>query len=178
MYKICKTPKSEARQIEFQETLLKMLKKQKLKDITIVSLCQEVGISRKTFYQYFDTIEDVLYVILDTEIRNGFLRLELNPEIGDFFSFWQERKWLLDILAKNGMSQMLVDRAYSTANFGKEEEMYTIRNMKNAGWISAIITVLVLWHHGGMRQTPEEMQELVYTMFHVNKDILTKNREK
>ena len=73
---------------------------------------------------------------------------------------------------------MLVDRAYSTANFGKEEEMYTIRNMKNAGWISAIITVLVLWHHGGMRQTPEEMQELVYTMFHVNKDILTKNREK
>ena len=29
MYKICKTPKSEARQMEFQETLLKMLKKQK-----------------------------------------------------------------------------------------------------------------------------------------------------
>ena len=178
MYKICKTQKSEARQIEFQETLLKMLKKQKLKDITIVSLCQEVGISRKTFYQYFDTIEDVLYVVLDTEIRNGFLRLELNPEIGDFFCFWQEKKWLLDILEKNEMSQILVDRAYSISNFGKEEEMYTIRNMKNAGWISAIITVLVLWHHGGMRQTPEEMQELVYTMFHVNKDILTKNREK
>ena len=143
MYKICKTPKSEARQVEFQETLLRMLKKQKLKDITIVSLCQEMGISRKTFYQYFDTIEDVLYVVLDTEIRNGFLRLELNPEIGDFFGFWKEKKWLLDILEKNEMSQILVDRAYSISNFGKEEEVYTIQNMKNAGWLTAIITVLV-----------------------------------
>ena len=178
MYKICKTPKSEARQVEFQETLLRMLKKQKLKDITIVSLCQEMGISRKTFYQYFDTIEDVLYVVLDTEVRNGFLRLELNPQIEDFFAFWQKKKWLLDILAKNGMSQILVDRAYNMANFGKEEEMYTIRNMRNAGCISAIITVLVLWHHGGMKQTPEEMKDLVYTMFNINKDILTKNEEK
>lgn len=175
MYKICKTPKSEARQVEFQETLLQMLKKQKLKDITIVSLCQEMDISRKTFYQYFDTIEDVLYVILDTEIRNGFLCLELNPEIGEFFLFWQKKKPLLDILAKNGMSQMLVDRAYNMANLRNEEEMYTIRNMKNAGWLSAIITVLILWHHGGMKQTPEEMQDLIYDMFHVNKDILTKN---
>ncbi len=178
MYKICKTPKSEARQLEFQDMLLKMLKKQKLKDITIVALCQEMGISRKTFYQYFDTIEDVLYVILDTEIRNGFLRLELNPEIGGFFTFWLERKWLLDILAKNGMSQVLVDRAYTISFSNNEEEMFTLRNMKSAGWISAIITVLVMWHHGGMKQTPEEMQELIYSMFHVNKDILTKNREK
>ena len=38
MYKICKTPKSEARQKEFEDTLLRMLKKQKMKEITIVSL--------------------------------------------------------------------------------------------------------------------------------------------
>lgn len=69
MYKICKTPRAEARQMEFQDTLIKM---QKMKDITIVSLCKEMGISRKTFYQYFDTLEDVLYVILDKELRSGF----------------------------------------------------------------------------------------------------------
>jgi hypothetical protein len=39
--------------------------------------------------------------------------------------------------------------------------------MKRAGWISAIITVLVLWHHGGMTQSPEEMQKLIYDMFHI-----------
>lgn len=167
MYKICKTSKSEARQNEFQEMLLKMLKKQKMKDITIVSLCQEMNISRKTFYQYFDTIDDVLFVILDKEIRSGFLLLEFSPEIRKFFSFWKERKWLLDILEKNGMSQILVDRAYTMMILKNEQELFDTKNMKNAGWISAMTTVLILWHHGGMKQSEEEMEQMIKEMFHV-----------
>lgn len=170
MYKICKTPKSEARQVEFQETLIRLLKKQKLKDITIVSLCQEMNISRKTFYQYFDTIEDVLYAMVDRELRGGFLCLEITPEIDKFFIFWKKQKWLLDILQKNELSQVLVDRAYFISNFTNKEEQFTTQNMKSAGWISAIITVLILWHHGGMQQSPEEMQQLLYEMFHVYRE--------
>ena len=166
MYKICKTPKSEARQMEFQDTLIKLLEKQMLSDITIVSLCQEMKISRKTFYQYFDTIEDVLYATVDRELRNGFLCLEVTPEIDEFFVFWKKQKWLLDVLYKNGLSQVLVDRAYYISNFA-EEGQFTVDNMKKASWISAIITVLVLWHHGGMQQTPEEMKQLLYGVFHV-----------
>ena len=166
MYKICKTPKSEARQKEFQDTLLRMLKKQKMKDITIVSLCQEMGISRKTFYQYFDTIEDVLYIMIDKEIRDAFLLLEYNPEVADFFEFWVKNKWLLDLLEKNGMSNLLVERAYNFSNLDRVEN-YSLQTMKYAGWISSIITVLILWHHGGMRQSTEEMQKLIYDLFHV-----------
>ena len=167
MYKICKTTKSEMRQNEFQETLLRMLKKQKMKDITIVSLCQEMGISRKTFYQYFDTIEDVLYVIVDRELRNGFLLLELDPEIEGFFDFWKKDKWLLDLLEKNEMSQLLVERSYSNAfSNGKVESDVLL--MKQAGWISAIITVLIMWHHGGMTQSTAEMQDLIFSMFHID----------
>ena len=164
MYKICKTQKSEARQNEFQETLLRMLKKQKMKDVTIVALCQEMGISRKTFYQYFDTIEDVLYAIVDRELQNGFLLLEIGPDIKGFFEFWKKNKWLLDLLQKNEMSELLVDRAYNDMYATIDAEGYDIRFMKYAGWISAIITVLVLWHHDGMRQTSEEMTDLIYTM--------------
>lgn len=165
MYKICKTPKSEARQKEFQETLLKMLKKQKLKDITVVSLCKEMDISRKTFYQYFDAIEDVLYAILDKEIREGFLQLEVRPEIKKFFYHWKKQKWLLDILEENEISQILTDRTYTMAFASHELAPYTLESMKNAGWISAIITVLILWHHGGMKQGPEEMEKLIQEMF-------------
>lgn len=168
MYKICKTPKSEARQKEFQDTLLRMLKKQKMKDITIVSLCQEMGISRKTFYQYFDTIEDVLYIMIDKEIRDAFLLLEYNPEVADFFEFWVKNKWLLDLLEKNGMSNLLMERAYNSSEIFRGDS-YTTKDMKNAGWISAIITVLVLWHHGGMQQSTEEMQKMIFDMFHYKK---------
>lgn len=174
MYKICKTPKSEARQMEFQETLLKMLKKQKMKDVTIVSLCQEMGISRKTFYQYFDTIEDVLYMIVDKELRNGFLILEVTPEINGFFEFWRKRKDILDLLEKNEMSQLLVDRAYSISSIYDGNELFTMQHMKFAGWISAIMTVLIMWHHGGMRQTSAEMERLLWDMFHVDEKIIQK----
>ena len=169
MYKNCKTPRSEARQKEFQDTLLRMLEKQKMKDVTIVSLCQEMGTSRKTFYQYFDTIEDVLYIIIDRELRNSFLLLEYNPQVNDFFDFWVKNKWLLDILEKNEMSNLLVERAYGFSDIS-QVNMYTMEKMKYAGWISAIITVLLLWHHSGMHQSPEEMQNMIYDMFHVNKD--------
>lgn len=169
MYKICKTPKSEARQKEFQDTLLKMLKKKKMKDITIVSLCHEMEISRKTFYQYFDTIDDVLYAILDKELREGFLQLEIRPEVAKFFVHWKKQKWLLDILEKNGMSSILMERVYTIMSSSDKLNMFELKNIKNAGWISAIITVLILWHHGGMKQSPEEMEELVHDMFHVNR---------
>lgn len=168
MYKICKTPRSEARQKEFQDTLLMMLKKQKMKDITIVSLCHEMDISRKTFYQYFDTIEDVLYITIDKELRNAFLLLEWNPTVSDFFAFWVKNKWLLDLLEKNNMSNILVERAYGFLDIHNDGN-YTIQKMKYAGWISSIITVLILWHHGGMKQSPEEMQQMIFEMFHVNK---------
>lgn len=168
MYKICKTPKSEARQIEFQETLLEMLKKQKMKDVTIVSLCQEVGTSRKTFYQYFDTIEDVLYMIVDKELRDGFLILEVKPKINGFFEFWRKRKPLLDILEKNEMSQILVDRAYSISSIDYKGEVVSMQHMKYAGWISGIMTVLILWHHGGMIQSSNQMEKLFWEMYHLD----------
>ncbi|MBR5127607.1 MAG: TetR/AcrR family transcriptional regulator [Roseburia sp.] len=166
MYKICKTAKSEARQMEFQNTLLKMVEKKKLKEVTIVALCEEMGISRKTFYQYFDTVEDVLYSIIDRELQKGFLQLEVRPDIEAFFQFWKEKKWLLDLLQENSLSQVLVDRAYFNSRI-IEKERYTITSMKHAGWIAAIITVLILWHHGGMQQTTAEMRELMISMFHI-----------
>lgn len=166
MYKICKTPKSEARQIEFQDTLLKMLQKQKLKNITIASLCREMGLSRKTFYKYFDTIEDVLHIIIDKELRSGFLLLEIGTQICEFFYFWKKNKWLLDILEENKISQILVDRAYNNNFLNiKESEDYDIQYMKKTVWISSMITVLILWNQGGMKQEPEEMESLVYDMF-------------
>lgn len=174
MYKICKTPKSEARQLEFQETLLRMLEKQKMKDITIVSLCQEMGISRKTFYQYFDTIEDVLYMIVDKELRNGFLILEIKPKINGFFDFWRQKKSLLDILERNELSQILVDRAYSISALDDKTELFTMQHMKYAGWISSIMTVLILWHHGGMQQTSSQMEQMLWDMFHLDEKIRQK----
>ena len=139
-----------------------------MKDISIVSLCQEMGVSRKTFYQYFDTIEDVLYIMIDKELRTGFLLLEYDPQIKEFFEFWKKNRSLLDILEKNAMSNILVERAYVFSNITQENNS-TIQNMKYAGWIASLITVLILWHHGGMLQTEEEMCQTINEMFNIGR---------
>ena len=71
------------------------------------------------------------------------------------------------MLEKNEMSNILVERAYVSSNITQENNS-TVQNMKYAGWISALITVLVLWHHGGMKQSVEEMRNTIYEMFHIN----------
>lgn len=154
--------------MEFQDALIRLLKKKRMEDITVVALCEEMGVSRKTFYQYFDSIDDVLYIMLDKEIRDGFLLLEMKPEIEKFFLFWKERKWLLDILEKNGMSELLVNRMHVMMLVGDEVDMFDIKSLKYRGWVSAIITVLIMWHHGGMRQSPKEMEQVILEMFHIN----------
>lgn len=154
--------------MEFQDALIRILKMKRMEDITVVALCEEMGVSRKTFYQYFDSIDDVLYIMLDKEIRDGFLLLEMKPEIEKFFLFWKERKWLLDILEKNGMSELLVNRMHVMMLVGDEVDMFDIKSLKYRGWVSAIITVLIMWHHGGMRQSPKEMEQVILEMFHIN----------
>ena len=41
-----------------------------------MALCNEAGTTRKTFYKYFDTVEDVLYSIIDKEIQASILFIE------------------------------------------------------------------------------------------------------
>ena len=176
MYKNCKTPRSEARQLEFQYTLLNMLKKQRFDRITIVSLCQQMGITRKPFYKYFDSLEDVLYAILDKELTQGFLHWQYKLEIKEFFDYWRERKWLLDLLQSNGLSDMLVSRSIYVSLYDIPIKDYTINDIKYTGWITAIISVLIAWHQGGMKQNSKEMEQLICEMFQFDIEEVNKSR--
>lgn len=176
MYKNCKTPRSEARQLEFQNTLLEMLKKQKFEDITIVALCQQMAITRKPFYKYFDSLEDVLYAILDKELTKGFLHWQYKLEIKEFFDYWHERKWLLDLLQENNLGDMLVNRSIYVSLYDIPIQNYSIMDMKYTGWISAIISVLIVWHRGGMKQSSKEMEEVICDMFQFDIEEVNKNR--
>ena len=101
MYKVCKTEKSMERQKLFQTTLLTMMKKQRYQDITVTSLCKEMNIPRKTFYRYYDALDDVLFASMDEAITRSFLYLEVKVDLEGFFTYWQNNKYFLDILEKN-----------------------------------------------------------------------------
>ena len=79
-----------------------------------MALCNEAGTTRKTFYKYFDTVEDVLYSIIDKEIQASILLIENDADnMSKFFDFWRDRKELMDFLEKREMSLILIDRFYA-----------------------------------------------------------------
>lgn len=165
MYKRCKTLASSERQKEFEHTLLMLMEKQPFKEITVSALCREMGAPRKAFYRYFDSIEDVLCALMDEILQAAFLHMEVRLEMEKFFEYWKGQKGLLDVLEKNGLSQKLMDRSYTLIMTSEKLEAMTTKEMMYAGYVSAILTLVIMWHHNGMQQSPEEMEELAGRMF-------------
>ena len=168
MYKLCKTEQSSARQRELELGLLEMMKQQRYEDITISDLCTRLQIPRKAFYRYFSSKDGALFALLDhtmLEFLTGGL-FRSYQDLGRFFEFWYAQKSLLDVLAKSGLSGILVERA--TALALKERMLprdFLPQGVENqtialSFAVCGMMSMVIQWHHLGFRQTPEEITRL------------------
>lgn len=173
MYKHCTTEKAALQQRRLEECLLSAMQEKSLTEITVSSLCEQTGLSRKTFYRLFESRQDVLDSLIDRAIRD-YIRFslpqqaavpEVSPELLSFYHYWQEQRDLLDALSKNGFSTMLYDRCirhmmqeetdvlqqlgFMPALQGNEEALMF--------FLSGILALLVGWHHGGYQKSPVQM---------------------
>lgn len=145
-----------------------MMKKQRYQEITVTGLCKEMEIPRKTFYRYYDALEDVLYAIIDSALTEGFLYLEIKTDLVGFFSYWKKHKGLLDVLEKSSLSPLMMNRIFERFNESVYEESFSNKELRYTGYIAAIMTMLLIWHHSGMKQSAEEMSLQVKQMFKVD----------
>lgn len=165
MYKSCRRLQAIERQKEFGITLISMMDQMNYVDITITSICKKMNISRNIFYRYFDTLDDVLYMVMDQVLMEAFLMLEGCPKLEDFFVFWKNKKPFLDILEKSGKNQLLIERAYIVCFENRKFKNFSMRDMEYAGIMSAFITIILIWHQSGMNYTIREMTTLINSMF-------------
>lgn len=168
MHKVCKTEKSLERQKLFQTTLLSMMKKQRYQDITVTSLCKEMDIPRKTFYRYYDALEDVLAVVVDNVLRDAFLYLEVKPDMDGFFAYWKNQRELLDILNKNQVIYLLIERIYKSMEENRLGNEITYAEIQQAGQIGALLHMLIVWYDGGMSQSSEQISLLAKNLLRLN----------
>ena len=168
MYKICKTTASIERQKQFELTLIHMMETQSFENITVTALCNKMNVPRKAFYRYFDSMEDVLDAFLHEIIAGAYIHLDVYPELDKFFQYWKDQKYILDVLEKNGLSQSLINNFLSFILTDTEVNHLTNKKIKFIGHINAILTVMILWHHSGMKQSTSEMKALVTDMLNLN----------
>jgi len=176
MYKDCRTEQSAQRQKLLEKGLLAAMKQQRFDDISISDLCDRMEIPRKSFYRYFSGKEGALYALLDHTLME-FEPFMLGTKPGSnrtmqrdlemFFTFWLDRKDLLDALARSNLSGMLIERAVACAltddvlpsRFLPNDSKKIQRQITKFG-VCGLMSMVLTWHSEGFSEEPKVMAKI------------------
>ena len=178
MYKHCNTEESAQRQRQLEQCLLDLMGEHLLQQITISDICQKAGISRKSFYRYFDNKEDCLHALLDHVIMDGssYYISETDENVTGsafcvrIFEYWKQQTPLLDALERNGQSIQIVQRII---RYILEEEPDYARYMGIPDHsvlehvvftVSGVMGLVLAWHHEGYQKSAGQMGTLLHQM--------------
>ena len=165
MYRKCSTEVSVQNQRKVTAGLLKLMQETPYEDITVSSLCQCAGITRRIFYHLFSNKTDALYALIDNVILGieGY-RLDVADETLRFFLYWREQEVFFDALYRNGLSNLLPERMITCVL----DEAYDVRYWLKAYdpdtatdiiifHLCGIMGLTYSWYRSGYQKTPEEM---------------------
>ena len=172
LYKQCRTEQSAARQRVLMEGMLNAMSQQHYDEITVSSLCTQMGIPRKSFYRYFSSKEGALHALIDHALLDyeSFTakfsghNSSVQEEMEGLFAYWAHQKKLLDALQKSGLSGVLVNRAigHSVLEAMREHKFLTPEEQQAQEYItlfavSGLMSMVIQWHHDGYTQSPDQM---------------------
>lgn len=176
MYKDCTSKPAIARQREIEEGLLDYMSHKAYEDITVIELCQKLDIPRKAFYRYFTNKDGALFALIDHTLQGlASNYLDSKPNFASitetmehFFEYWLKKKKLLDALAANNLSGVLLQRAVNSTI--ENESLFNLivlsqgsvraKKYKTNFIISGIISLVIQWHHNHFDKTPAQMAKL------------------
>ena len=169
MYRKCATELSAQHQHQVEQTLLELMLKKPIEDISVTELCQASGVTRRVFYHLFNNKTDALHALIDHTIQDiEDFHPDTRDEVVRFFLFWKEQKKLLDALIASRQSSLLVDRLISHTVSEDYDYLYWV----NAnGWeqqqdvvtfnLCGLMGLIFRWHHFGYQKSAEEMAALL-----------------
>ena len=160
--------------------LLDLMSLKPFDQISVSDLCEYMQIPRKSFYRYFSNKEDTLHALLDHTMLeyDGFFTAQdaqdphiLERALTQFFQFWISRKQLLDALANNDLSAILVERAIlhmasdsaKSSHIPVDHRQY-IRKQVSLFCISGLMSVVLSWHRDGFPYSAEQMASITATL--------------
>ena len=163
------------RQKQIEECLYDNLLQRPYTSVSISDLCHQLGISRKSFYNYFPDKDSCFQAIVNRKLHNCILHLSTDvPEnatgeetVAAYLSFWKNEKNLFDIVVRNNLLPILMDQCIL---FLQEEEHNILPFLDTprlqadvfvlAGFVSIQITLLMQWY---MQNFSTPLEEMVHT---------------
>lgn len=175
MYLNCTTEKSAAYQRALEKCMMEFMQTNLVENISISSLCQHTGISRKTFYRLFNSKSDVILAMLDHTLLD-FASFTPDPSVGPgeihrFVAFWRTQGPLLDALAFNHASSVLLDRALEHILRENQEAIGYFRAIETPYkreimlfYVYGLMSLILDWHRNGYDRSVEEMCQVIRTL--------------
>ena len=169
------------RQKQIEECLFENLLQRPYPSVSISDLCHQLGISRKSFYNYFPDKDSCFRAIISRKIHSCILHLSADlPEnageeefIAFYLSYWKDEKGLFDIIVRNNLLTLLMDQCI---HFLREEHPVLLPVLNTpqlsgdafvlSGFVSIQVTLILHWYLEGFQTPLEEMvrvyQRLIY----------------
>ena len=163
-----------------QDTFIELLQTKPYQKITVTDITRGAGFARHTFYNHYETKDDLLAEMIDSVFEDFYSKLgkwDINitdtdkeiSVISAFFSVWKENEVFVRVLNNLDIDDLLIKRlkVYFT-NFYYEQVSQEIPGVDLAladYMISfnayTLLGILKPWLQDGMRHPPEVMAEFL-----------------
>lgn len=142
-------------------------------DISVSDICQKAGVSRVSFYHYYDRKDDIFIQYSDekfAEFYDAFAKMD-NISFEDFiiqlFHFFKKTSRQLLMLKNANRQEILVDQFYSYCKyiFFNNQTSYLFKGKDDPVTISFVVggifEVIMRWIDEGMHRPPEEIAKYI-----------------
>lgn len=173
MAKTCITEKTAQRQEWIENGLLELMLLKKFDDITVTELCAHLQLSRRSFYRYFNDLDDVLDSLLKHTFQSLSLPvgLPLIEEIQSNFEFWLAHRALFDALDGSGMVDKLFEYTLQNTDplaienlLAPDDLEMDICQEASLFATSGSVALALAWYKDGFRKSPEQMAQIAHRM--------------
>ena len=169
------------RQRQIEDCLYENLLHRPYTSVSVSDLCHQLGLSRKSFYNYYPDKDTCFQAIIRRKIQSCMLQLSTTAQdshgnreaIAAYLSFCREEKSFFDIIVRNNLTIILMDQAI---RYLKDEDRTTLELLntellKNdpyvlSCYVTVNITFILQWYLENYTTPLEEMVEKYQRLLH------------
>lgn len=143
-------------------SLLTLMKERTLDKITIVEITSKAGVGRVSFYRNFNSKEEIILNYMKDITFNKWEEYQKNPKQNIclwYFKMIYEMKDFLPIIYNANCSNLLLDHIRMCC--GPKDDQSNNQAYKNSVLSCALFGFADEWIKRGMRETPEQMAEIM-----------------
>lgn len=155
------------------EAIIELMQYKEFNHIRITAVIQKAGVSRKTFYNYFDSNYSALKNYMQEMIGEYIAECKTNSEVGNFLEyphilfslqFFDQYARFFTTLSKQGLHCLILDginqfmmEYFSHDSQHKVYEMYC--------YSGGLMNAFLKWEENGKSEPAEQIAQIIYDLF-------------